>query len=173
MKLSLILVSALALGAAVGCSSSKDDAPPGPVAFAPEGEGDGAVVFLRGRPEGNRVTVDVVARGASNIHGVAFRLTWDPEAIGFVEARAGSAWSKNAVLLAKEGTPGQLAVAWSEKGEGATVDAKTDIVLGALVFDVKGRKAATVSFKTERSALVDPKGTPIRVSWRGGSVPAR
>lgn len=119
------------------------------------------------------MTVDVVARGAPNMHGIAFRLGWDPEALAFVEARAGSAWSKNAVLIAKEGTPGQLAVAWSEKGEGVGIDAKTDLVIGALVFEVKGRKAATLSFRTERSALVDPKGTPMRVTWRGGTIPAR
>ena len=173
MKLSLI--AALALSAALaGCSSSKDEGPPGPIAFNAETDGDGPVVYLRGKPEGERVVVEVVARGAINVHGVAFRLTWDPEALTFVSATPGGAWSKAAIVLAKEGTPGQLAVAWTEKGEAtAGFDAKTDTTLGVLVFDVKGRKGASLGFRPERSQIVDPKGNVVAVTWKGGTVPAR
>jgi len=162
------------LAMTVGCSTAKEEAPPGPVAFAPEGEANGAVVFLRGKPEGDRLVVDVVARGAVNVHGVAFRLTWDPESLAFVSATPGGAWSKSAIALAKEGTPGQLAVAWTEKGEAtAGFDTKSDTTLGVLVFDVKGRKGASLVFRPERSQIVDPKGSTVTVAWRGGSIPAR
>jgi hypothetical protein len=168
-------IASLALSASVaGCSSSKEEAPPGPIQFAPESDVDGPVVFLRGRPEGEKVVVDVVARGAANVHGVAFRLTWDPEALAFVTATPGGAWSRSVLSLAKEGTPGHLAVAWTEKGEAsAGFDAKTDTTLGVLVFDVKGRKGAQLSFRSERSQIVDPKGAPVVVTWRGGNIPAR
>ncbi len=175
MKLSLIAAALLASTLALaGCSSSKDEGPPGPITFNAEGDADGPVVFLRGKPEGERLVVDVVARNASNVHGIAFRMTWDPEALAFASATPGGAWSKSAIVLAKEGTPGQLAVAWTEKGEAtAGFDAKSDTILGVLVFDVKGRKGANLAFRAERSQIVDAKGKPIAVTWKGGSVPTR
>lgn len=174
MRLALLFASALTLAVAAGCSTeSRVDEAPGPVAFAPEAEASGALVYLRGRPSGDRLVVEVVARGASDIHGAAFRLRWDPEALAFVEATAGHAWSKQAVALAKEGTPGQLAIVWSEKGEGQGITSSGETVLGTLAFDVRGRKGSALSFGAERSALVDSKGSRVAVAWRGGSVPER
>lgn len=171
----LVLVSALVLCASAGCSSKGGgDAPPGPAVFAPEPGSDGAVVFLSPRPSiGDRVVLDVVARGAAQVHGAAFRLTWDPESLVFVSAESGAAWSKQAIAIAKEGSPGQLAVAWTEKGETGSVDAAKDTILGSLTFDVRGRKGTSLDFKVERSTLVDRKGAHLPVTWRGGAVTAR
>lgn len=171
MKLGLIFASALALAA---CGGSKaGDTPPGPVSFTAEPESDGAVVFLRGRTDGDRVFADVVARGMTDVHGTAFRVTWDPDALSFVEAQRSPAWSMRAVLLAKEAAPGTLAVAWSEKGEVTGHDASNGLVLGTLVFDAKSRKGTPIAFRTERSTLVNHEGKPHAVAWRAGSIPAR
>lgn len=176
---SLIACSMLvAVAYASGCNS---DAPqssaPGPVTFATEAPPEGASVYLREQPNllapnPNRVVVDVVARGAANLHGVAFRVTWDPEALGFVEATSGAPWSKTMLSLAKEGSPGQLAVAWTEKGE-TSIDATGETVIGTLVFDARSRKGTALAFKPERSQLVDKKGARVIVAWRGGNIPAR
>jgi hypothetical protein len=170
-----VLVSALALSASAACSSNGGgEAPPGPAVFAPEAASDGAVVCLSPRVSiGDRVVLDVVARGAAQVHGAAFRLTWDPESLAFVSAEGGAAWSKQSVAIAKEGSPGQLAVAWAEKGETGIVDATTDKVLGTLTFDARGRKGTSLGFKVERSTLVDRKGAHLQVTWRGGAVAAR
>lgn len=166
-----LLVCALVLA---GCGGSKaGDGPPGPVSFAAEPESDGAVVFLRGRTDGDRVFADVVARGIGDLHGTAFRVTWDPDALGFVEAQHAPAWSDKAVLLTKEASPGTLVVAWSEKGEVAGHDATSPLVLGTLVFDAKSRKGTRVAFRTDRSTVVDHEGKPQAVAWRAGSIPAR
>ena len=90
-------VLALALGCAAACNSTdvyiKGS---GPMAFAADappadGPGDGASVVLRARAlevvPRDHVIVDVVARGAKDLHGAAFRVTWDPETLTFVEAQ--------------------------------------------------------------------------------------
>ena len=176
MKRSRILVSALALavalaGAACGGSSADEAAPP--VSFAADPEAGGSAVFLRGRAERDRIFVDVLARGLADVHGTAFRVTWDPEALAFVEAQPSGTWSSKAVLLAKEPVAGQLAVAWTEKGESAGHDATLPIVLGTLVFDAKGRRGTALAFRAERSTVVDRLGRPAIVAWRAGSVRAR
>ncbi|MBX3186126.1 MAG: hypothetical protein KF819_03885 [Labilithrix sp.] len=169
------LLAALALGAPA-CSSGgpSGEAPVGPLVFAPEAATGGAVVFLAARPVlGDRLAFDVVARGAPQIHGAAFRLTWDPEALAFVSAERGEVWSKQVLALAKEGAGGQLAIAWTEKGMSGAVDATEDKILGTVTFDARGRKASSVGFKIERSTLVDRKGAHLPVTWRGGSIAAR
>lgn len=184
MKLSLIglfgfaFLMACATGA-TGCTSSETrEGTNGPVALAPEAPADGATVFMRGRSDTaaaaapNRVVVDVIARGTPDLHGAAFRVTWDPEALAFVEAVSGAPWSKQVLSMAKEGTPGQLAVAWTEKGE-TGIDATAETVIGTLVFETKGGKATPLAFKTERSQIVDKKGVRVDVAWRGGSIAAR
>lgn len=176
LALALAVTVASTTAFAAGCTSGEvqGDAP-GRVAFVREAQGEGATVSLHGRPDPfapNRMVIDVVARGVADVHGAAFRVTWDSEALGFVEATSGPVWSKTALALAKEGAPGQLAVAWTEKGEVGT-DATGETVLGTLVFDVKGRKGTSIAFKTERSQLVGRKGARVDVSWLGGSLPAR
>jgi hypothetical protein len=158
----------LVVGLVAGCSSD-----PGPVAFAADPPSDGATVFLRGAPEGDRVVVEVVARGAPEVHGSALRVTWNPGELTHVETKQGLAWSKSAFFLAKEGTPGQLAISWTERGPSASIDATNETVLGTMVFHVKGRGGSAIAFKTERSALVDMTGKTIPVTFRNGAVPAR
>ena len=173
MKLGLfVVVMALGLAASACTSDNRSSGTSGPVAFVGEAPADGAVVFLRERPnalEPGRVVVEVVARGAGDLHGAAFRVTWDPEALAFVRASGGDKWSKAALALAKEATPGQLAVAWTEKGE-LGIDASGEAVLGALVFESRSHKGTTIAFKTERSMLVDKKGVAVKVAWTGGGV---
>jgi hypothetical protein len=175
MKLSLFSASALVVAVATGCSSSSSgDAPPGPLAFNAEpGSNAGAEVYLEGRTEGERVIVDVVAKGVKDVHGTAIRVKWDPDALALVEAAPSGAWSKQAVLLSKEALPGTLAIAWAEKGDGAGHDATEPLILGTLTFDAKGRKGTPVSFRPERSAIVDHEGKTQTVAWRAGAVPSR
>lgn len=179
MKLGLLVCSAMLAAAAAfapGCTSDDSGSNgPGPVAFAAEARADGASVFLRERPNPlklHRFAVDVVVRGAPDVHGAAFRVTWDPEALTFIDAASGAPWSKAALSLAKEGTPGQLAVAWTEKGE-TGIDASKETVIGTLTFEARGPKGSALAFKTERSQLVDKKGARVAVTWRGGSIAAR
>lgn len=175
MKLSLFSASALLVAVTTGCSSSPTgETPPGPLAFnADPAPNEGGEVFLQGRTEGDRVIVDVVAKGVKDVHGTAFRVKWDPEALSLASATPSDAWSKQAVLLSKEALPGTLAVAWAETGEGEGHDATEPLVLGTLTFDAKGRKGSAVAFRTERSAVVDHEGKTLTVSWRAGNVPAR
>jgi hypothetical protein len=181
MKLALLASAsllALALAFVPGCTSRETRSGDGPMGFVPDGPAavEGATVSLSGGTVDaifpNRVVLDVVARGARDVHGAAFRVTWDPESLGFVEARSGAPWSRQVVALAKEGSPGQLAVAWTEKGE-TGIDASGETVIGTLVFELRGDKGTALSFKTERSLLVDKRGAPVTTKWAGGSIAAR
>ena len=180
MKLSLISVLGLAvtMALATGCTSSeaRDGSANGPVALASEAPSDGATVFLRGRVADanapNRIVVDVIARGAPDVHGAAFRVTWDTEALAFVDAQSGAPWSKQVLSIAKEGSPGQLAVAWTEKGE-IGIDATAETVIGSLFFEARGSKGTPLAFKTERSQIVDKKGARVDIAWRGGTIASR
>ena len=175
MKLSLFSASALIVALATGCSSSSSgENPPGPLAFtADPGSNASSEVYLEGRTEGDRVIVNVVAKGVKEVHGTAFRVKWDPEALSLVEAKASETWSTQAILLAKESLPGTLVVAWAEKGEGVGHDATEPLVLGSITFNAVGRKGSAVTFRTERSAIVDHEGKTQTVAWRAGNVPAR
>jgi hypothetical protein len=178
VKLSLFSASALLVVALTsGCSSSPSgENPPGPLVFNADlgsGGGGGSEVFLEGRTEGERVILNIVAKGVKEVHGTAFRVKWDPEALGFVSAAPSDAWSTSAILVSKEALPGTLVVAWAEKGEAVGHDATEPLVLGTLTFDAKGRKGSAVSFRTERSEIVDHEGKSQTVSWRAGNVPAR
>ena len=177
LRISLVLGLALSV-ATTACSSDEaaGQGPPGPVSFTadPASDGSGATVFLRSRaPAGERITFDVVARGAADIHGTALRVTYDAAALAFVSGEAsGAFWSPDAVKLAKEGAPGQLAIAWTEKGS-LGHDASGDTVLGTVTFDVKGRSAIPVTLLATRSTIVDRKGTKIAATFKGGTIPAR
>lgn len=182
MKLALLVPTSLLALAALftpGCTTghTRSSGGGGAMDFAPDAPPvEGASVSLTsGSPSPffpDRVVVDVVARGAGDLHGAAFRVTWDPEALFFVDAKSGAPWSKQVLALAKEGSPGQLAVAWTEKGEKG-IDATNETVIGTLVFQVRGRKGTGLAFKTERSQLVDRKGAVVVAKWVSGSIAAR
>ncbi|MBX3200076.1 MAG: hypothetical protein KF894_18220 [Labilithrix sp.] len=178
--------AAAAIALAVGCGSDtpeKTSPPAAPTDRATDdAPGAGPVVFLRDRPAsraergggGDVVALDVVARGvARSVHGAAFRLQWQPGDLGFVEARTGNAWSSRALTLAREGLPGELVVAWTERGRGGGLDASGETLLGTLTFERKTRGDVAVAFRAERSSLRDPDGAEVPVTWRGGHVPAR
>ena len=177
MKRAAFVLRAAALAAAVAlvaCSKAADPAPPPPPApaFVSDDHGDGAAVFLRGRADGDKVLVDVVARGAADVHGAALRVRFDPKVLAFASAQSSGVWSKDALGVSKEGTPGQLAIAWTEKGE-IGIEATAESTLGTLTFTRLTRDAAALTFKTERCALVDRHGAPVAVQWRGGTVASR
>ncbi len=162
----------LTLGLLVGACSSDNAQTTRQVASDPPP--NGASVFLRERPHRvlpNRVDVDVVAHGVTSLHGVAFRLTWEPGALGFVRAEHGARWSKASLSLATEPTPGQLLVAWAEKGEsGLDASGRGEMVLGSISFESRTHNGTPLSFKAERCTLVDKKGAPVSVTWVGGNL---
>jgi hypothetical protein len=177
MRLGWLAWALLAIALCVaGCTSRDASKGAGPATFVPAAPIEGPSVFLRSTPPNavlpDRISVEVVARGAADLHGAAFRLTWDATALGFVEAKGGALWSKQAVAMAKEGSPGELAVVWAEKGE-TGIDASGETVLGTLVFDMRGRAGTALAFKGERSQLVDRKGVRVAATFVGGQLTAR
>jgi hypothetical protein len=171
MKLLVFLCASL-----VGCSTDEPRHSASAPSFTPEtAPSTSPVVFLRGHPDqGSNVLVDVVARGLDHdIHGVAFRLHWDPSTLGFNAARGGPGWSRQALALAKEGLPGELVVTWTERGSGGGIKALDEAILGTLDFSPRtnvGADGAKLEFRTERSTVRDAGGGALAVEWRGGAV---
>jgi hypothetical protein len=174
-----VLVGGAALAAfatlVAACDSPEPKkAPPPPPGFVMDEHAAGPTIFLRGRREGDRAVVDVVATYLpAMLHGAAFRLHWDPSKLALVEAHGSEAWSKQAIQLAKEGSPGELVVAWTEKGSASGFGATDETILGSIVFRVKTADRAALEFRPERSTVRDPKGAPIAVEWRGGQITPR
>lgn len=157
------------------CHGDPSPAPaPAPSAeFTTDDASGAATVFLRGKstPDGNQIVVDVVARGATDVHGAAFRLTFDPEVLSYVEVKRGDRFSAGSMNITREVKPGELMAAWTETGA-VGFAANDDTILGTLTFDVKARgRATSMGFRSERSTLVDRNGKTAApsLSWRGGS----
>ena len=172
-RLASFVIGLVLLSAAACTAGDTPNHGTGPITFVSTAAKEGTGVFLRSQPTSvlfpNRVTVDVVARGATNLHGAAFRLSFNPNELAFIEASSGAPWSKQVLAMAKEGSPGEVAVVWAERGE-LGFDASGETVLGALVFEVRGRQGTEVRFRSERSQLVDKKGVRIDAAWAGGEL---
>lgn len=166
------LVAVLVATTTLGCGRTERQEPP--LVVAPPAEDDAASIALDTRFDGDHVFVDVLARGIADVHGVAFRVTFDSALLRFSSARTGPSWSKQAMALATEGTPGQLAVLWTELGELTSVDAIPRTVLGTLVFDRADKthslEGMTLRFRTDRSRVMDRKGQSVRIAWRDAAV---
>jgi hypothetical protein len=173
----LLCTTTLLAGLAVvplvlGCGSSapKNDAPDAPAASVNDTTTNRAAVYAKSRLEGDRLIVDVIARGAADIHGAAFRMHWDTAKLSFLEAAESDAWSRQALHLAKEGAPGELVVAWTEKGSGAAIDGREDTRLGTITFTSKNsgtpESPPQAMFRSDRSMLLDSRGARIDVAWR-------
>lgn len=166
----------VALGAALGAcdrgsGSTKDQRPSAAGPDAGEGAATFATVFLRERVDGRQTSVDVVARGAPTaIHGVAFRLRWEPGELAFIDARASGAWSSATIRLAKEGLPGELVVVWTEKGGAAGVRARGETLLGTIAFSVTEGDRAKLAFRPDRSTMRDAAGRAIEAEWIGAEL---
>lgn len=168
MKRALAAVLLVACTSGQSASGDRDGASP----FTADPAPDGPAVYVRGRGDASNVVLDVVARGAPDVHGTALRVTFDPDALTFVEAAAAPVWTRRSMALAKEGSPGQLAIAWFAKGERGFA-ANDETVLGTLTFATKSKKESAIAFRAERSAIVDRQGRPLDVVFRGGRVSPR
>lgn len=173
MNLRFAHLATLALSAALLSGCGGDDKPAAPSLAVDAPPETGSAVFLRGRSEGTRLAVDVFARGVADVHGIALRIGFTPGVLTLVEGTRGPAWSAQAVTLAKEGTPGEVALTWAEKGSAPGFAAVNETLLGTLRFDVKGRDATPLTIRAERSRVIDAAGNVVTVEYRGGQVGAR
>jgi hypothetical protein len=146
---------------------------PDPLSFVADTPGAGAAIYLRGTAAGEVLTVEVLARDIADLHGVALRLEWDPSALALATVTRAAAWFDPAIDLSKQGTPGQLAIVWSERGPRAGLDARSELTLGTLVFDALEKRPTSLAFRVARSGVVDRRGAAVAVSFAGGAVPPR
>ena len=98
----MFVLAVAAIGIGCGSSAATTDTPPPPAGAASAEGNSGGAVYLVSRTEGDRILVDVMARGAADVHGAAFRIHFDPASLALVDARASDVWSRQALRLAVE-----------------------------------------------------------------------
>lgn len=152
-------VALLSMLIACDASTPRRGEPPTPE--QPPAAVDERVVFLR--RAGDRV--EVVARGVEEIHGIAFRLKWDPATLSLGNAHASEAWSGHVLVVGKETAPGELAGVWSERGPAPGIHATGETVLGWLEISSSADQAVP-AFVAERSKVVDAKGKRVDLRFR-------
>lgn len=166
-----IIIAAIALGACSG-DDGGSSRPTAGVGFVPAPAPSGVSVSLEERELGaDRLVIDVVANGAADLYGAAFRLKYDPAVLAFSKLEPASGWgSAPPIVLSNAAEPGLLVAVLSNKGKSAGVSG-AKLPLATITFQLVKKEATSLELLATRSALVSAKGKNIDgVSWAGGAL---
>lgn len=155
------------IAVAAGCERPEAPPQPGPVEqtppsfFSPDPQTLGPRVRLRQaeRAQG-RLVLELVTEEVDDVHGVAFRLSFDPAVLSFQQLE-----SDSPLVGAREAHPGVLVGFVSERGETRPpVRAPPRIM-----FDVLAPTASSdVRFVSSASIVMKPDGEEAPVTFVGG-----
>lgn len=169
-------ILSLCLGLALVACGSDDGAggakPAGGLSFQAEATPAGTSVTLRQKAlTKDELVLELVGHSLAELYGVAFRLSYDPTALGFQKLEASPAWGgAPPIALGAAKTPGLLVGTVTAKGKSAGVSG-SEVVLGTLTFAITAPKPGAVDFVAERSALVATDGKRVAgVGWAGGDL---
>ena len=137
--------------------------PPPMRTFAPEAGTGPAFVLEAATIEETRATLALRPRDLGPIHGLAFRVTFDPAAAQFVGFTPSPAWALAPLYRAVEARPGVVAVVISHHGPAGAITADE---VGRI--ELKLRGANTIPVRLERTMALGNNGLRIEVPWRGG-----
>lgn len=167
MKKVLIIALLLASCGGGGGSSEKQ------LEWVP-GETPTAGVFLRQVIlDDQRLILEVVGNGLTDLYGLAFRLQYDPEILDFTRMIPAIEWPANAISIAQQDSAGILVAAITNRGTAAGLDF-SDQVLATLRFTLLNKGNSCINFIELRCALVDTTGTEIPgQTWIGGMLELR
>lgn len=151
-----------------------EDAGPGTAqswTFSAEDVGDvSPAILLRAESiEQGLATLSLVGRGIDKLQGLAFRLTFDPQAITVVTSKPGSIWpADNIVHRFKSRAEGELWAGIAHKGP-RSLAATTDEVLAEVTLELGGIDPQEISFRPRHNLVLDPEGRAVTVQWLGGT----
>lgn len=159
-----------ALGVA-GCAKA-EPLETGPVVYRSDGLPDGASLSLvDSGSRSDQVALDLVAHDIDELYGVAFRMTYDPNAIGFTQIAPGPAFAQapERVVIGREPITGLLVGAVTRVGRKLGVSGRGGVV-AHLTFE-RARKAPTrIDFVDARSTVLGADGRTLAASFVGGML---
>jgi hypothetical protein len=119
--------------------------------------------------QGDLATLQIVVKGVATLQGIAFRLSFDPQAIEIVQGERGQDWpNQPASVSAFAIKPkGELWAGLGFKNHHG-LDASAPTIVAKTMLRLRGPSPAALKFRAARNLLIDPKGQPIAVSWLGG-----
>ncbi|MCA9594640.1 MAG: hypothetical protein KC776_15050 [Myxococcales bacterium] len=172
-RFAVTLVSLLLL---LGCSSSDGGGgstpKPSSIVFVADAAPSGASVTLREKSLTNgELVLEVVAKGVSDVYGVAFRLSYDPAVAQLASLEPGALWGSPApIAMASEKTPGLLVAVVSERGSAKGLVAD-DAVVATVTLKLTQAAETPISFVSYRSGVVGSDGERAAgVSFAGGAL---
>jgi len=185
------IIATLALGLSSGCSSRASDSPDagpdgqilpdaGPdgqvvTAWSYTSDDDGtaspAVVLDAEEGTGGEVWLDVLVRGVSSLHGLAFRLRFDPKQVEVLSSEAGQVWQLSAVQSTHKFAvrpEGELWAGLAHMGDhGMAAQSATQVARVKL--KLKGNGPIKVGFRDHHNLILDHQGQRVEADWLGGS----
>lgn len=186
-------LAAAALGL-LGCNSSDDTQPTGPVArFTPDAPtpGAGTVALLAGTSTGAAIKIRVTVTGVDDVFGAAFRIDYDTAALQFGGFDDSGSFLRQGVtdddvlfLADAINNPGQVVVTATRLDPSTIGTVDVGATADLIVLQFAARKPLAVGSAEGRLDFADPKrlcdGTvaaplcgAIAVTWSGGGVSAQ
>jgi hypothetical protein len=187
----MAILAALALALSSGCTSrASDTADAGPdgqiqpdagpdaqvvTAWDFHSDDDGtaspAVVLTAEKAQGGEVWLDVQVRGLTSLHGLAFRLRFDPKQVEVLASEAGQVWqlsSVNTVNKFAVRDDGELWAGIAHMGDHGLV-AQSETQVARVKLKLKGSAPIKVGFRDHHNLILDHKGQRVEADWLGGS----
>ena len=137
--------------------------PPAMRTFAPEAGTGPAFVLAAATIEETRATLALRPRDLGAIHGLAFRVVFDPAAAEFVGFTPSTAWAVAPLYRVVEARPGVVAIVISQHGPSGAITADE---IGRIELKLRGPN--TVPIRLERAMALTNNGVRIGAPWRGG-----
>ena len=157
----------------VACSSSEPEA--GKATFDADTTPPNPSISLRARAlDGRTLTLNVVTHGVDELYGAAFRLSYDPRSLRFVELARGSAFSDrtDVSVLGRETQAGLLIGVATLVGQsrGAPLKAAGEATIATVTLAIDSRSSSRIDFVPGRSVALDEGGREIVLGTSGGRL---
>ena len=134
----------------------------------------GASISLRaGAFDGKKLTFDLVTRGVDEVYGAAFRLSYDPACLRFVELDRGNAVTdrEDALVLGREARPGLLlGVATRVGPSGGVASAGDETAIVRVTLAIESRSDTRLELVPGRSVALDATGHEVVLATSGARL---
>ena len=145
---------------------------PGNYLFTPDSPipNKGRIVLTNPKLDGRRLTLDVMINGVGGLMGLAFRLIFDPQILGYDGFEQGDALGPGAVSQCADPVPGQIWVGATNIND-MTVDVLEPGLVCRVSFSVLKNGVSDIVFDPNpwRSIAADGDMNRLAVSFHGGT----
>lgn len=144
-----------------------DAGEPGELIFEAVDPAGAALVFKNAVVAADTLTVEVAGRALADVHGVAFRVAYDPAVLTFGSMENLAVFPVTGLERVREARPGLLVVALGRVGGGIGVPID-DVSVARLHFN-RVTEAST-AVRIERGFALDARGLDLKVASGSGNL---